>query len=370
MEVNNYDIWESVKKNVYDKTIKEVRKTIENCNGNVGEVLKFSLDAICDVTHSVAGTFWYYDVNDTQAIVAKAVRGGADLSAIRLKPGEGIAGKVIETGAGYKVFDVKNDANWSSKTDSETSFVTKTMICVPMTINDYTFGCIQLINKTDDSYFDEDDYLIAVELANSISDVIDEYKIFSEIKDFENAAVMFIKINNYDEISNRLQPKANIELLNMFYNDLASKIIGCNGTVDCCFYDQIIGYWIDRGNNTQQVGTDAYKAVQEVLKAADSLNKLAYGHFKCRVDISLGISYAPIYKQSIGYGDIQTRTIVGPAICKARSIQSKAKEGKAYVDGDFADITGKECKIGKTKSNSGGLFGKGNSDNEVYEILL
>lgn len=368
MSGTNYDIWESVKKNVYEKTIKDIRKAVEECNGNVSEVLGFSLNAVCDVTHSVAGTFWYYDVNDTHCIVAKAVRGGADLSQIRLQPGEGIAGKVIKEGQGYKNYDVRNDPNWSSKTDSKTSFVTKSMICIPMTINNYTFGCIQLINKTDDSYFDDDDYQIAIELANSICDVIDEYKIFSEIKDSEKAAVMFIKINNYDEICDILQPKANIELLNMFYKDLSSKIIENNGSVDFCYYDQIVGYWVDGGDDADKIGSDVYKAVQEVLKAADSLDKLAYGHFKCKIDISLGISYDEVYKQNIGYGDAMTRTIVGPAISNARSIQSCAKEGKAYVDRDFAEITGKECKIGKAKVG-GGLFGKSNNK-EIYEILL
>ena len=71
MSGTNYDIWESVKKNVYEKTIKDIRKAVEECNGNVSEVLGFSLNAVCDVTHSVAGTFWYYDVNDTHCIVAK-----------------------------------------------------------------------------------------------------------------------------------------------------------------------------------------------------------------------------------------------------------------------------------------------------------
>ena len=369
MAINNYEIWESVKKNVYEKAIKDVRNFIEESDGNVSEVLKFSLNAVCDVTRSVAGTFWYYDVNDTQCIVAKAVRGGADLSAIRLQPGEGIAGKVIKEGVGYKQFDVRNDPNWSSSTDSKTNFVTKSMICVPMTINDYTFGCIQLINKTDDSYFDDDDYQLAIDLADSISAVIDEYKIFSEIKDFEDAAVFFVKINNYDQISNLLEPKTNIELLNMFYKDISSKIVANKGTVDLCYYDQIIGYWIDNGNRSDEIGAETYKAVKEVLAAADSLNKLAFGHFKCRIDISMGISYGPVYKQTIGYEEAKTRTIVGQGVTNARLIQSYAKEGKAYVDREYADITGKECKIGKVKVNSG-LFSKGNNDKEIFEILL
>lgn len=371
MGTTNYDIWESVKKNVYEKTLKEIKQVIETCNGNVAEVLKYSLNAVCDVTHSVAGTFWYYDVNDTKCIVAKAVRGGADLSAIRLKPGEGIAGKVIQTGEGHKAFDVKSDSSWSSRTDEETKFVTKTMICVPMTINDYTFGCIQLVNKTDDSFFDEDDYKIATDLAECICGVIDEYKIFTEIRESEDAAVFFIRINNYDEISRHLTPKKNIELLNMYYKDIANAIVSHNGVVDFCYYDQIVGYWVDHGNDSKTIGHDTYKAVIDILDKASELNKLAYGHFKCDVDISMGISFGPVYKQEIGYGDKVVRTIVGPAVTNSKYIQSFAKEGDAYVDRDYADITGNECRIGKTKTNTGGgLFNKQAVKMEIFEILL
>lgn len=367
MNVNNYDIWESVKKNVYDKTIKDVKEVIENCEGDVGKVLKFALDSMCEVTHSVAGTFWYYDVNDTKCIVAKAVRGGADLSNIRLKPGEGIAGKVISEGKGYKNYDVRNDPNWSSKTDSETNFVTKTMICVPMTVNNYTFGCIQLINKLDDSYFDDDDFNIASELADNISDVIDKYKIFSEIRDFEDAAVMCIRINNYDQISQNLEPKKNIELLNTFYGDLTSIITNNNGGY-AFFYNQIIAYWINRRNNEKEIGADTYKCVKEVLKASDSISKIAYGHYKCNVDVSIGISYGPVYCQEIGVEDNKVRTVVGSTVNNATNIQSYAKEGKAYVDREYAEITGKDCRIGKVKVG-GGLFSKGSSS-DLYEILL
>lgn len=368
MDVNNYDIWESVKKNVYDKTIKEVKEVIENCNGDIGEVLKFSLDSMCDVTHSVAGTFWYYDVNNTKCIVAKAVRGGADLSNIRLKPGEGIAGKVIAEGKGYKNFDVRKDPNWSSKTDSETKFVTKTMICVPMTANGYTFGCIQLINKTDDSYFDDDDYDIAIELANNISDVIDKYKIFSEIRDFEDAAVMCIRINNFDQLSQKLKPKQVIELLNSFYNDISKQVVDNNGSY-IFFYDQIIAYWINRTNNEKQIGNDTFTCVKSVLKAADSLSKISYGYYKCNVDISIGISYGPVYCQDIGTEDNKIRTAVGNTVNNAINIQTHAKEGKVYIDREYAEITGKECRVGKVKS-SGGLFNKNNDGLELYEILL
>lgn len=371
MNYTNYDIWESVKKNVYEKTIKEIKQVIETCNGNVAEVLKFSLDTVCDVTHSVAGTFWYYDVNDTKCIVAKAVRGGADLSNIRLKLGEGIAGKVINEGEGYKCFDVQHDPNWSSKADSDTKFVTKTMICVPMTINGYTFGCIQLVNKTDDSFFDEDDYQIATELAANICGVIDEYKIFTEIKDYEDCAVFSIRINNYKEICQLIKPKASINLLNTYYKEVIPLIIENGGVVDSVFYDEIIGYWIDHGRDSKTIGDDSYKCVKALNKAFDNLIKLAYGYFKCNLDVSVGISYGPVYKQELGFKDIKLRTIVGPAIINAEELQAQADNGRFFVNRDYAEITGNECRIAKVKSNIGGLFKKNKDiDTGVYEIIL
>ena len=79
--------------------------------------------------------------------------------------GEGIAGAVVESGKTTVVKDCKSDERWAGRFDAKTGFVTRSMICVPL-LNKYeVIGCIQIINKTDGSLYDDEDVKICKDLA-------------------------------------------------------------------------------------------------------------------------------------------------------------------------------------------------------------
>ncbi|MCE5270557.1 GspE/PulE family protein [bacterium] len=68
------------------------------------------------------------------------------LRSITLRRGQGIVGKVIESGESYISLDTQNDPNFYSGVDQETGFQTKSMITVPV-VSDRVIGAIQIINK-------------------------------------------------------------------------------------------------------------------------------------------------------------------------------------------------------------------------------
>lgn len=79
---------------------------------------------------------------------------------IRLKLGEGIAGKVAKTGETILLEDVSKSKEFSTKVDKASGFVTKSIVAVPIQFNDRIFGVIQLINKADGSNFSEQDLFV------------------------------------------------------------------------------------------------------------------------------------------------------------------------------------------------------------------
>jgi len=78
----------------------------------------------------------------SEAYAKKAER----LHKLTLKRGQGIVGKVIDTGETYISLDTQNDPNFFSGVDKETGFQTKSMITVPL-VTDEVIGAIQIINK-------------------------------------------------------------------------------------------------------------------------------------------------------------------------------------------------------------------------------
>lgn len=161
-------IWEAMKSTQYDRTIKQLEKQLELAT-DLKDALTIALNRVVLSSHAVAGTCWGYDRFGDGRIRPKAVYGGADLGNISLALGEGIAGQVIESGKSVIVPDCQKDPRWAGKADAKTGFITRTMMCVPLNFREFTFGCIQIINKTDDLAFDEKDLLFVENLATHAS---------------------------------------------------------------------------------------------------------------------------------------------------------------------------------------------------------
>jgi K+-sensing histidine kinase KdpD len=81
---------------------------------------------------------------------------GADLDEIRLEKGQGIVGHVVETGESLTVNDTRSDDRFFSGVDTKTGFVTKCLICVPMAIDERVIGAVEVLNKVDSTYTNED----------------------------------------------------------------------------------------------------------------------------------------------------------------------------------------------------------------------
>lgn len=164
MGVEMTSIWEAMKGSQYQRTIEQLEVQMAQAT-NIDEGLSVALNRVVMAVHAVAGTCWHYDRFGDGRIRPKAVYGGADLGDFSLAPGEGIAGQVIQEGRSLIIPDCQKDPRWAGKADKKTGFSTKTMMCVPLLFREQTFGCIQIINKTDDLPFDEKDLFFVEKLA-------------------------------------------------------------------------------------------------------------------------------------------------------------------------------------------------------------
>ena len=173
MSLELENMWGAMKGIHYKRTIESLENAIYEAD-TLNGALATALNQVVPAIHAQTGTFWYYDRFGDGRIYPRSVYGGGNLNGLSLKPGEGIAGQVIQTGKATIVADCQKDPRWAGKADAKTGFRTESMICVPLSYEGVVFGCIQLVNRTDKLLFDKDDLSFGEELARVTSTLFKE----------------------------------------------------------------------------------------------------------------------------------------------------------------------------------------------------
>jgi GAF domain-containing protein len=74
---------------------------------------------------------------------------------IRLKPGEGIAGTVAQTGKPIFIPDVNQDPRFAARVDNHTGFETRSIIALPLIVRGAVIGVFEVVNVAEERYFRE-----------------------------------------------------------------------------------------------------------------------------------------------------------------------------------------------------------------------
>src|SRR3990172_3307718 len=117
---------------------------------------------------------------------------GMETRILRVKIGEGISGKVAETGETVRIEDAYQDPRFAQKFDAKSGYRTSSMLCTP--IRNKTgeiIGVIQLLNKTEGTFGREDEIFlnaltvhiaIALENAKLHALLVDRQRIRTELE--------------------------------------------------------------------------------------------------------------------------------------------------------------------------------------------
>lgn len=156
----------------------------EQLNSNIAlqEVFYNILEQMIIVVKAEAGTLWVVD-KDTEEVVASAALGPAaeTILNVRMAKGEGIVGKVITTGQAELIEDVRKHPNWAQRVDESSKFQTRSMITLPLAVKDRVLGALQLLNKKDKTFFNEEDIHLGTILANQSALALHNSQMYEEI---------------------------------------------------------------------------------------------------------------------------------------------------------------------------------------------
>lgn len=152
---------------------------------DLDEVLEATMRGIREIMQVESGSLVLFDEESGRLTYRKTLSPDHGWIAGRsIEPGEGLVGHVIASGEPKLVNDVERDPHFSGDPGEEvTGVVTQAVLCVPLTIHDRTIGAIELINKLD-GLFDEQDLDLLNAMAASVAVAVDNANLYAELADF------------------------------------------------------------------------------------------------------------------------------------------------------------------------------------------
>lgn len=138
-----------------------------NSDTNIVGLLSGILDVSLEVLKASDGSLLLVD-EDKQELVFTVVRGQATdtLVGYRFPMHEGIAGWVVAHREPQIVMDVRRDPRFFDKVDQAFGFNTRSMVCVPVYLdNQRVMGVVEILNKISDREFTDDDLRLMMVVA-------------------------------------------------------------------------------------------------------------------------------------------------------------------------------------------------------------
>ena len=145
---------------------------------NLTLVLERLLEKAKEVIEAEASSLMLLD-EEKQELYFHTVLGekSEKLKNIRLKMGEGISGWVAKNAEPVLVEDCSKDPRFYRKADETSGFQTRSMICVPLIYRKRVLGTIQVLNKTNNRNFDQEDLKIFQIMADQAAIAIENARL-------------------------------------------------------------------------------------------------------------------------------------------------------------------------------------------------
>jgi len=113
---------------------------------DVEATLRLGLERITEQVGAEAASLFLID-EETGELVCRACLGPANVQGLRLGPGTGIIGRTVDTDKPQLVRDTRRDPDFTNAIDAATGFVTRSVLCAPMSVRGRKLGAIELFNK-------------------------------------------------------------------------------------------------------------------------------------------------------------------------------------------------------------------------------
>ncbi len=157
---------------------------IINSTVDLVDVLSLIMKYTNIVTGAKASTLMLLDDNTGELVFSIPTGPNADdLKDTRIPPGVGVAGWVAENQQHVLIEDAKEDKRFYKNIDAMTGMETKSLLCVPLRSKRKLIGVLEVINKTNEGSFTEDDALLLNLFSHQAAIAIENARLFSSLQE-------------------------------------------------------------------------------------------------------------------------------------------------------------------------------------------
>jgi RND family efflux transporter MFP subunit len=160
-----------------------------NSSLDLTQLFQMVLEKVMQVLAAEAASLWL--IQDDKQLHCETAIGPVSekVKGICLPWGTGIVGWVSEHAKPVIVADAQKDKFLSHKVDSDTGFVTRSMICAPMVVRGKCLGAIQIVNKVrNDDLFTKSDLELLVDMAIDAAIAVENARLYqteSKVKELQ-----------------------------------------------------------------------------------------------------------------------------------------------------------------------------------------
>ena len=134
---------------------------------NIEETLQNAIERFIVYLDAEAASIFLLEDNDS-ALVCRKCAGPVDVTGLRLTPKQGIVGQTVQENTAQIVREVSKNPDFASVVDHDTGFVTRSILCAPLSVRGRCIGALELLNKrSGDGLFDVGDMHLATAVASA-----------------------------------------------------------------------------------------------------------------------------------------------------------------------------------------------------------
>src|SRR4051794_6280220 len=133
--------------------------------------------------------------------------------------------------------------------------------------------------------------------------------------------VFFADVRGFTSLSEEMDPKAVVELLNRFYES-ASAILGRSAIIDKLVGDEVMALYIPQLFGAEASADDMLRDGRDLLTEVGSW-----------LQLGVGLDVGRAYVGNVGSGEVKDFTALGDVVNTASRLQSSAQAGQVVISG-------------------------------------
>jgi class 3 adenylate cyclase/GAF domain-containing protein len=352
-----------IKRDQEMESIKQIGSLLAASTFDMEKVLKHTMDMIQTIINVEAGSLMLLDKDELAFRVAFNIRKDINidlLPTLRLKLGQGIAGYSAARGEPVIVRNAGESRQFYPEIDRMIGFETRSVLCVPLISMGKVIGVIELVNKLDGEFNDNDLHLLQ-SIATSLSIALENSRLYQEtlsmaanerdirsmfqkfvpkeivdkivhdvseeklvIDELKTLTLMNIDIRGFSVLAKELGPQKTVSILNYFFTAMGEIVFKHHGIVDKYLGDGFLALFGAPVSNIY----DADNAVTTALEMKNAMAAINE-HFSDEIDVplSIGISIhtGEAVVGNIGFEKKMDYTVIGDSVNVVFKLQDLTK---------------------------------------------